>query len=354
MPFILGLAIIKVPSAFGSGRGLGVLTKPFKKLEVTTVTAPGSGVSIMFQENVLLSQYSSYRIGGPARYFQEIKTEEELAAAMREIRDLKIPFFVLGGGTNILFPDEGFNGAILKISFNDLLLEKENLIFSGAGVLMADILNFAVEKSLSGLEWAGGLPGTVGGAIRGNAGAFAGETKDNILEVISFDVETGKINRRNREECRFGYRSSVFKEKGDKEIIIGARFSMTPGNKSEIETAVKEKINYRQERQPLEYPNSGSVFKNVDLQLIPNEHLEEIKEVIKKDPFPVVPTAFLISECDLKGVRIGGAMISPKHPNFLINYDKATAADIKALIALAKEKVYDKFGVRLETEVLIF
>lgn len=308
----------------------------------------------MFQENVLLSQYSSYRIGGPARYFQEIKTEEELAAAMQEIRDLKIPFFVLGGGTNVLFPDKGFDGVVLKISFDRLFLEEGNSIFVGAGVLMADLLNFAVENSLSGLEWAGGLPGTVGGAIRGNAGAFAGETKDNILEVASFDIETGKINRRNKEECRFGYRSSIFKERGDKEIIIGAKFSMALGNKSEIETAVKEKINYRRERQPLEYPNSGSVFKNVDLQLIPEEHLEEVREVIKKDPFPVVPTAFLISECGLKGIRVGGAMISPKHPNFLINYDKATAADVKALIALAKEKVYDKFGVRLETEVLIF
>lgn len=308
----------------------------------------------MFQENVLLSQYSSYRIGGPARYFREIKTEEELKEAIREIRDLKIPFFVLGGGTNVLFPDKGLDGAVLKISFNKLSLEKGNSIFSGAGVLMTDLLNFAVENSLSGLEWAGGLPGTVGGAIRGNAGAFAGETKDNILEVISFDIETEKINRRNKEECRFGYRSSVFKERGDKEIIIGARFSMVPGNKPEIETAVKEKINYRRERQPLEYPNSGSVFKNVDLQLIPEEHLEEVREVIKKDPFPVVPTAFLISECGLKGMQIGGAMISPKHPNFLINYDRATAADVKALIALAKEKVYDKFGVRLETEVLIF
>ncbi|MDP1706679.1 MAG: UDP-N-acetylmuramate dehydrogenase [bacterium] len=312
----------------------------------------------MFQENVLLSQYSSYRIGGPARYFQEIKTEEDLAAAIKEIRDLKIPFFVLGGGTNILFSDKGFDGAVLKISFKDIRLEKENEIIVGAGVLMADLLDFALKNNLSGLEWAGGLPGTVGGAVRGNAGAFAGETKDNVLEVISFEIETGKIYRRKKEDCRFGYRSSIFKDPPaggrDGEIIIGARFLMVKGDKPEIETAIKEKINYRQERQPLEYPNSGSVFKNVDLQLIPKEHLEEVEAVIKKDPFPVVPTAFLISECGLKGMRIGGAMISPKHPNFLINYDKATAADVKALIALAKEKVYDKFGVKLEEEVLIF
>ncbi len=308
----------------------------------------------MFQENVLLSQYSSYRIGGPAKYFQEIKTREELAAAVKEIKDLKVPFFILGGGTNLLFSDNGFAGAVLKISLTDLEEGENSEVSAGAGLLMSDFLNFTIQKSLSGLEWAGGLPGTVGGAVRGNAGAFAGETKDSVVSVESLRLADLEFRTRTNEECRFSYRSSIFKEKEGEEIIIGAEFSLKPGNSEEVKKAIFEKIQYRRDRQPLEYPNAGSVFKNVDLRMIPPQHLKKVENAVKKDPFPVVPTAFLLSECGLKGMRHGGAMVSPKHPNFIINYEGATAADVKALISLAKEKVFEKFGVSLNEEVLIF
>lgn len=309
----------------------------------------------MFKENVSLSGYSSYGIGGPARYFAEIADEEDLRPALAEIRQRQLPFFILGAGTNILFSDKGFDGVVLKISFNGLFRqpENENIVIAGAGVLMGDLLDFAVDKGLSGLEWAGGLPGTVGGAVRGNAGAFGGETKDSVFEVVSAEMATGEIRCRPAADCRFSYRSSIFKEDPDREIIIKAKFELVPGDPGTIRKAINEKIDYRKEKQPLEYPNVGSIFKNVDLRLVPAEHQKTVREKVKKDPFPVVPTAWLISECGLKGERRGGAMISAKHPNFIINFDKAKAADVKELIALAKEKVFEKFGIRLEEEVLM-
>ena len=320
----------------------------------------------MFQENISLSRYSSYKIGGPARYFFEAKSIEEIIKAVNRARQMKLPVFILGGGTNILFSDEGFDGLILKPNIQ-FIKRENNILRVGSGVSITQLLNYSINKNLSGLEWAAGIPGTLGGAIRGNAGAFGGEMKDIIEEVISLDLSKRqpKIIKRKNKECQFNYRHSIFK-KTKKEIILEAKLVLKKGDKKLIEETVQRNINYRLKNQPLDYPSAGSVFKNVPLAQINTDYKQINADnisvnqrtyqylsafPIKTDPFPIIPAAYLISEAGLKGVSFGGAMISPKHPNFIVNVLNATAHDVKTLILLAKNEVYKKFKIKLEEEI---
>lgn len=313
--------------------------------ETQTVTAK-------IQENVLLAQHCNYKIGGPARYFCDATTEEEIRSAILFAREKRVPIFILGSGTNLLFADEGYNGLVLKPNLQKLEAIG-GIVEVGAGALVSDLLNFTISHSLSGLEWSGGLPGTVGGAVRGNAGAFKGEIKDRIVSVDSLEIDALEKISREKSACRFGYRSSIYKEKGGKEIILSAQIRLEKGDSEKISAGIQEKINYRLQRHPMEYPNTGSTFKNVDLNLVPAKVREAFAKVVKLDPFPVIPTAFLITEAGLKGTRSGGAMVSPKHANFIINADNAKSADVKALIAIVKQRVFDKFEIHLEEEIQI-
>ncbi|MDO8664633.1 MAG: UDP-N-acetylmuramate dehydrogenase [Candidatus Liptonbacteria bacterium] len=318
----------------------------------------------MFKENFPIHTLTSYKIGGPARYFFEAKNPDELKLAIKEAKKRNLEFFVLGGGTNLLIGDEGFPGLVLKPSINFIKLSGEE-VSVGAGVLVVDLINFLIENGLSGLEWAGGLPGTVGGAVRGNAGAFGGEIKDTVKSVKSIDVETLQEIRRALQDCKFGYRSSIFSARGGsafggknshnysgKEIILSAVFALKKDSPEKIGKSVNEKISYRRERHPLEYPNAGSIFKNVDAEKISKKHIKQFSHVIKIDPFPVVPAAYIISEAGLKGISLGGAMISPKHPNFIVNVFEAKSSDIKNLINLVKGEVKNKFDIELEEEII--
>jgi len=261
-------------------------------------------------------------------------------------------FFILGGGTNVLFGDSDYRGTIIKIALKDIK-DREDGLFVSSGVLMADLLNFCLIRGLSGLEWAGGLPGTVGGAIRGNAGAFGKETKDCILGVESVDRNNYRSNKvvRSNKECRFGYRDSVFKH--NDEIILGVVFRLVNRNKEEIEKEMNERILYRKTHQPLEYPSAGSTFKNIPLDSVSEKVAEEFRTVVKTDPFPVIPVAAVLDKLDLKGKMIGGAEISEKHPNFFINKNNASFADVIGLIDLAKQRALEKYGIVLVEEIEI-
>ena len=307
----------------------------------------------MFQNQVNLSHYSNCKIGGSAEHFYAADKVKKIILAVERARQLKLPIFILGGGTNLLISDEGFSGLVLKPEIN-LLKAYGTVVRVGAGVSIFELLDFAITRGLSGLEWAGGLPGTVGGAIRGNAGAFRGEIKDNIIDVLSLRLGDLNIIKRNREECNFGYRDSVFKQEDGKEIILSATFVLRAGDKKEIRQAIEDKIKWRQTRQPLEHPNIGSIFKNVDWKKVPKnwQENEEIKKHLKTDPFPVIPAATLIDKSGLKGVIFGGAMISPKHPNFIVNTLQAGSSDVEKLIKLVKITVQDKFGIELEEEII--
>ncbi len=316
------------------------------------------------QENIPLSKFSNYKIGGPARFFFDAKSEDEVRWAVKEAKARKLPVFILGGGTNLLIADEGWNGLVLRANIQFMKV-KGAMIEAGAGIPMAELLTFAANKSLSGLEWAGGLPGTLGGAIRGNAGCFGGETKDVVASVRSFDTKTMKVITRRAGECRFAYRNSIFKKKNGSEIILSATLRMKKGKKKDIVQAMQEKIAHRKERHPLDYPNIGSIFKNVPLEEVHKKGSAPYRKAlqagtvvfrgahfsVKKDPFPVIYTAKLLSESGLRGVSYGGAMISPKHPNFIVNVLSAGAPDVKGLITLAKAQVRSQFGLTLEEEI---
>ena len=303
------------------------------------------------ERKVSLKKLSSFRIGGEAEFFLRPKNISEISEAVIEAKQKSIPLFILGGSTNILWPDDGFEGLIIKPVSGTLEFQGDE-VTAGAGILISELLPIVLSRGLSGLEWAGGLPGTLGGAIRGNAGAFGGETKDSIKEVVSFDMDKLEVIKRDRNSCSFDYRTSVFKTKGN-EIILEATLALKPGNKETIQKEIEGRVNYRRERHPMEHPNVGSIFKNVPVASYKNLDLERFKKVIKQDPFPVIPTAFLIAETGLKGVSCGGAMISPKHPNFIVNVLDAEAQDVKDLINLVKMEVYDKFDIKLEEEILI-
>jgi UDP-N-acetylmuramate dehydrogenase len=319
-----------------------------------------------FRESVLLSTFSHYKIGGPARFFFNAKNEKEAVWAVKEAKAKKLPVFVLSGGTNLLIGDEGFEGLVLRPDITTIKMKGDTFTV-GAGVFMNDLLDFTIKKSLSGLEWAGGLPGTLGGAIRGNAGCFGGEIKDSIVSVRSFDRKTMKIVERTNKQCAFSYRDSVFKRKNGSDVILSATIRLQKGDKKQIAASIKEKIEYRKKHHPLEYPNIGSTFKNVPLHHVHKEGSSKYKKAlvestlefkgsqfsVKKDPFPVISTAKLISESGLRGVSFGGAMISPKHPNFIVNVLNANSSDVKNLITLAKSEVKKKFGVTLEEEIQI-
>lgn len=313
----------------------------------------------MILENVSLKKYSNYAIGGTARYFCHAEGLHHITHAVAFAKEKSVPFFVLGGGTNVLFSDGVFDGLVVKpdirfISINAALPETVTAT-CGAGVLVHDLLAMCVTEGFSGLEWAGGLPGTVGGAVRGNAGAFGGEIKDSILSVASFDVGGVKphIRVRTMRDCAFGYRSSVFKNVSGKEIILAATFVLTRATPPAVRYVVNEKIAWRAARQPLEYPNVGSIFKNVAWDLVPvtMQARNDIKSHMKTDPFLVIPAAFLIDKVGLKGVSCGGAMVSQKHPNFIVNACGAEAEDVKSLVALVKAKVMDEFGIALHEEI---
>jgi len=312
----------------------------------------------MLKQNVPLKDFSNYKIGGEALYFLNAETEQELTEGIREwqavskaLPENERKIFILGGGTNILFSDAGFKGLVIRNCLGSIAVN-ENEIVVGAGTLISKLCDFCIDYSLSGFEWAGGLPGTVGGAVRGNAGAFGKETKDNVVSVTSLNLKTLDIVKRSNQECSFSYRSSIFKTIATDEVIISAVLGFKNGNKEEIEKSVKEKVEFRKSRHPLENPNAGSVFKNVPFDSIQDQYKNELQQYVKNDPFPVVPSAKMIFLAGLKGKRVGDAMVSEKHTNFIVNSGNATAKDVSDLIQIIKDEVRQKYGISLEEEIM--
>ncbi|MDO8443503.1 MAG: UDP-N-acetylmuramate dehydrogenase [Candidatus Azambacteria bacterium] len=297
------------------------------------------------KQNIAIAKYTTYKIGGPADYFISIKNSEELKQALKFANDNSLPFFILAGGSNVLFSDEGYRGLIIKIDNKGLKINGDE-IMAEAGVLMNDAVSQSIENNLAGLEWAGGLPGTIGGAIRGNAGCFGGEIRDVIKEVgaVTYNSE---LKLYSNKDCEFGYRDSVFKH--NNEIIMSAVFKLRPGNKENLKAIVFDHIKYRQSRYRL--PSCGSVFKNCPLEKVPQQVQEKFKEKIKTDPFPILPVAVLIGASGLVGKIKGGAIITKEHANIIHNFNNAKATEVLDLINLTKKKVKQKFDINLEEEV---
>ena len=307
---------------------------------------------MIIEKNKIIAPLTNFKIGGKALYFITLENLEEIYDFLELKEKFSLPIFILGGGTNLLF--DKFHGFVIKTRLKTFEILEKNVIKIGANFLVSEILEKLCELELAGFEWAGGLPGEIGGAIRGNAGCFGGEIKDLIIEVEALNLKTGEIKNFKKEEIGFDYRNSFFK-KNKEWLILSGTFKFNQGIKEKIKKEIEEKINYRKEKHPLEYPNAGSIFKNINFEKAP-EKLKSLaleKNKVKNDPFPVIPTAFVISELGLKGYRIGDAQISEKHANFIINLGRATFEDVYKLIDYVKKKVEDEFEIRLEEEIEI-
>ncbi len=279
-----------------------------------------------FQNNVNLSEYISFKIGGPAKYFYIARTKEDLIEAVKS----KLPFFILGGGSNVLALDEGYNGLVIKVATSKLEVN-DNEIFTEAGVNSSDLVGLASSSSLSGLEWAAGIPGTVGGAVYGNASAHGSRISDVIKEVEVLDKNTLEVKTLSAGECQFSEKSSIFKK--DKNLIVlSVVLRLEKGDKEAIIKKAKDNIHSREERQPLNYPSAGSMFINLQGE---------------------EPSSVLIDKAGLKGTKVGGVEISTKHAGFIINKGKATSKDVLELVEIIKKEVKAKYNIELEQEIQI-
>lgn len=312
---------------------------------------------MQIQHDILLRNYSTYKIGGSAKFFCEVKDENDLREALlfAKKRSLEL-LFLLGGGSNLIIADAGFDGVVIKLTATNYKLQTTNLqIEAGAGLFMHELVKRTTEGGLAGLEWAGGLPGSLGGAIFGNAGAFGGEMKDVVVSVRAANITNYRllVTDYSRNECEFSYRSSKFKRE-ENYVILSAVLQLQKGDAQELTRVAQEKIDYRKNRHPLEYPNIGSIFKNISEPKNVKKILEKFPELahdVQEKWHGKIPTAALIEKAGLAGKRIGGAQISEKHANFIINKDEASASDVVALIKEIKSKVYELVGIELEEEV---
>lgn len=284
-----------------------------------------------FLENVALVNYTTFKIGGPARYFFVAKTKEGLISALQRAEGLKLPVFVLGGGSNVLISDKGFDGLVIKIEVAGMEFSG-NEVAVGAGVNTTKLSFDLAERGLSGLEWAAGMPGTIGGAVYGNAHAFGSEISDSVKNVQALDLKTLELKNFTKEECKFLLKSSIFKENKNF-VIISVVLRFENGDAQKLKERINELLKYRRDKHPMNFPSAGSVF-------------------INPEGSPPGPAAWqLIKDAGLSGAKIGNAQISEKHTNFIINLGGAKAEDVIKLIKLAKQKVKKLFKINLEAEI---
>ncbi len=283
------------------------------------------------QENIkyneLMKNHTSFKIGGPAECFIKAQKIEEVQEILKLVKENKIPLKIIGNGSNLLVKDEGVKGIVLKIDIKKIEIQ-ENNVTVGSGLKLGELAQKLLREELAGFEFAAGIPGTIGGAIRMNAGAHGSEMKD-VVKTVTYMDRNGEIHKIKNEEAKFEYRNSRFSKEDN--IILETELELEKGNKEEIQAKMTEYANFRKEKQPIEYPSAGSTFKRGSDFI----------------------TAKLIDECGLKGYQIGGAQISEKHAGFIINKENATAEDVIKLIEYTKEQVYNKFGKKIELEVEI-
>ena len=298
-----------------------------KKYETYGEYLTASGVS--YTENEPMSLHTTFKIGGAARYFVTPADEEQLERAFCGAKEYGINTFVIGKGSNLLFDDEGYDGAVITTQSLDAMSVEEDVIACNAGASVTVLSRFACDNSLLGLSFAYGIPGSVGGAVYMNAGAYGGEIKDVLIGSTYFDLSDGKIKVLRGEEHCFDYRYSIYKEHPER-IITSAAFKLTRGDREAIRAEMEDYMSRRRSKQPLEYPSAGSVFKR----------------------YPGRYTAQMIDEAGLKGARIGGAEVSEKHAGFIINKGGATCRDVLELIDLIKSTILKQFGIEIECEII--
>lgn len=302
-------------------------------------------------KNISLSRYTTFKIGGQAKFFVAARSVEEIQQAVQWAKKNKEEYFILGGGSNILIVDEGFNGLVIKIQNTKYGIVGTCLVI-GAGMPLAQLVAISIKNNLIGLEWAAGIPGTVGGAVRGNAGAFGGEMAQVVKDVKV--LANNKIKKINLKDLKFGYRDSVFKSPANQAIILEIKIKLKKGTKQESLELVKRYSQFKKQTQALEYPSAGCVFKNYQFKKKDKKLLRECPELRNIMKNNIISTGWLIEQCGLKGKKIGGAAVSEKHANFIVNINQASANDVLELVKIIKNKVKEKFDIDLEEEIKIF
>jgi len=284
---------------------------------------------IPYKQNEPMAKHTTFKIGGNADLLVLPDNEEKIIQCFLIAKEFGLPAFVMGNGSNILVHDGGIRGMVIVIS-NDSITCSGNVITAGAGALLSKIAAVAANNSKSGLEFASGIPGTLGGAVRMNAGAYGPEMRDVINATRYLNTETMEVGELKNAEQMFSYRSSLFCSHPEF-VILSAEINLQSGNYNEIMAKTEELNARRRDKQPLNMPSAGSTFKRPEGGY----------------------AAQMIEACGLKGFSVGGARVSEKHAGFVVNASGATAADVIALIEHAKSAVYDKFNVMLECEILI-
>lgn len=314
-----------------------------------------------------MSEYLWYEIGGIARYLLVCNSREDIIEAFEFIKKEKIgKYFVVGLGTNLLFTDELFDGAVVSIRIDTNVYSEhirmvgKDVVEAYAGVTLDSVIQFSFENNLIGLEWAGGLPGTIGAAIRGNVGAFGGEIKDVFYKAEVLDVSGNKseVKVLNKRDIRFTYRSSTVK-KNPKMVVLSAQFKLDAVDSARVtraKTTYLSNIAYRTQKHPLDYPSTGSAFKNISDPAETSSVLEafpDLADTIRIKWHGKVSMGYLIKRLDLSGLKVGGAEISNKHSNFIVNMGGARFNDVLTIIKTVQEACLEAFGFTPEPEVEI-
>ena len=294
-----------------------------------TLMALAKKLGAEVEENAPMSKYTSFKAGGTANLLITPVSVSSLREIILFCKENEIRYFILGNGSNVLVRDEGFDGAVIHLgaALSKITLKDENTIVAEAGASLKSICMFALEHSLTGLEFAYGIPGTLGGAVYMNAGAYDSEISNIITECKCISAD-GKFETLALDKMKLGYRTSIFKEKKNR-VITSAKFLLSPGDKETIRNRMDELMQRRKSKQPLEYPSAGSTFKR------PTGNF----------------AGTLIEMCGLKGFTVGGAQVSEKHAGFVVNLGGATASDVKRVIEGVTEKVFLETSVKLEPEV---
>ena len=277
-----------------------------------------------------LSKHTTFKIGGVADTYVKVTSLSKLSTILKECRESDIDYMIIGNGSNILASDDGYRGVVIRLDgdFRKIALVDDDTVYCGAGATLAALCKFALNNGLSGLGFAWGIPGSVGGAVFMNAGAYGGEMKDVVYSVNHL-TKNGEPGRTEKDDLQFGYRTSVYRQ--NNAIITGATLKLRKDNPEDIRARMDDYLGRRSSKQPLEYPSAGSVFKR---------------------PAGAYAGA-LIEQCGLKGHSHGGAQVSEKHAGFIINKANANANDVKSLIREVQTKVYDETGYNLECELII-
>lgn len=305
------------------------------------------------QKNINLAQFTTFKIGGPAKEFVMAKDESELIEALQYAKENNLKYYIFGGGSNLYFDDRGFDGLVIKTESNDSLkLLDGQRVECWAGESLGALINFAKDNGLSGIADLAGIPGQFGGAIRGNAGAFETELKDVVINVRALDIsgQNPEIKNFDKVQCEFGYRMSIFK-KDHQLIVISAIIQLSQGEKEKIGERMQEVVRKRIEKQPTGWVGcAGSFFENPtvkDPKII--EKFE--RDIAGKSIGRKIPAGWLITEASMRGKKIGGIEVSEKHANFVLNTGGGTAEELIMMTSLIKQKVRTKSGVQLREEV---